>query len=177
MLSGTSKRKYDAYISSDQWKGIREARLRRDRYTCQGCGARDGLHVHHRTYERFTRERISDLVTVCSTCHSLIHDTHRKVLGSLSDTTTSVLKLMKARKSASYKQRKRDRRQREKRNQEFRKLENQPDWRYELRDNAAWARNVPQVDKLAAARRQNGLLYPIESLFASGRSGITLFPR
>ena len=157
MLSGTSRAKYDAYMSSDQWRGIRQARLRKDKYTCQGCGGRDHLHVHHRTYERFTRERITDLITVCETCHAVIHDTHRKVLGSLADTTTKILQLMKDRKRVSQREHKRQLRQRERRNAEFKAQKKQPDWRWELRDNSSWARNVPQVDKVVAARRANGL--------------------
>ena len=64
---------YEAYITSESWKSLREARLRKDKRKCQACGTTENLHVHHVTYDRFTKEHLSDLVTVCKQCHSLIH--------------------------------------------------------------------------------------------------------
>ena len=36
---------------------------------CEDCGARIGLDVHHRSYERKGNERPEDLVAVCRQCH------------------------------------------------------------------------------------------------------------
>ena len=33
-----------------------------------------GMHLHHITYERLGKERLSDLVPVCESCHRFIHD-------------------------------------------------------------------------------------------------------
>lgn len=51
---------YDSYLASPAWKAVRETRLRKDRNKCRGCGSTENLHVHHITYERFTRENQND---------------------------------------------------------------------------------------------------------------------
>jgi hypothetical protein len=103
MFADVTNEKYAAYLSSEQWKAIRAARIRKDRSRCQGCGIREDLHVHHRTYERFTRERISDLITLCESCHALVHDTHRRMQSSssLDEITAKVVRLLSA--TAVYK--------------------------------------------------------------------------
>lgn len=69
---------YDAYLLTDMWRAKRLRRLTTDGKRCQGCGSTAKLHVHHRTYDRFGgRERMSDLITVCEICHTLIHQAHR----------------------------------------------------------------------------------------------------
>jgi 5-methylcytosine-specific restriction endonuclease McrA len=51
---------------------------------CQACGNRKPpLHVHHKTYERFGKELLTDLVGLCDTCHKKVHADHRKNGGSL----------------------------------------------------------------------------------------------
>lgn len=64
---------YDAYMQSDEWKSIREARLKKDNYRCHLCGGTDNLVVHHLTYDRLGREKLSDLITLCSACHEKQH--------------------------------------------------------------------------------------------------------
>lgn len=65
------------YLASPQWQTLRKVILKRDSYTCQGCGI-DGvpLEIHHITYVRFEEELESDLVAVCRDCHQAIHDKH-----------------------------------------------------------------------------------------------------
>lgn len=65
---------YQFYMQSEEWDYIRRQRLRIDNYTCQGCGAKDKpLDVHHITYDRFGRESLDDLLSVCRQCHEEIH--------------------------------------------------------------------------------------------------------
>lgn len=66
------KDEYSAYLSSARWRGKRNRVLRRDRHTCQTCGAKRYLEIHHRTYKRLGREKIGDLITLCSACHAAI---------------------------------------------------------------------------------------------------------
>lgn len=74
----TAKREaYEKYISSPAWKKKREQAFKKYGRRCAGCDSRELLHVHHKTYERFTREPLSDLVIVCETCHGVIHDFHQ----------------------------------------------------------------------------------------------------
>jgi 5-methylcytosine-specific restriction endonuclease McrA len=73
---------YDAYINSSLWQRLRVEALRMAGNRCAKCGSGGpGLHVHHLTYERFTRERLSDLQVLCPTCHNELHrqrDAERK---------------------------------------------------------------------------------------------------
>jgi hypothetical protein len=41
---------------------------------CQLCNNDHFLHVHHRTYERFGCEEISDLTVLCGYCHAKHHN-------------------------------------------------------------------------------------------------------
>lgn len=62
------------YLSSDAWDSKRKQRLAIDNYTCQGCGCKKPLEVHHITYINIFREEMRDLVSVCRGCHQNIHD-------------------------------------------------------------------------------------------------------
>lgn len=65
---------YLAYLKSKAWRRRRDRRLRIDNHTCQTCGAKRCLEVHHRTYERIGKERMGDLITLCCACHSAVTD-------------------------------------------------------------------------------------------------------
>jgi len=69
---------YVDYIQSDKWKRKRKIALKRAGYRCQMCNSPHSLQVHHRTYERFGNENMTDLTVVCNGCHLLFHS-HRKV--------------------------------------------------------------------------------------------------
>lgn len=43
------------------------------------CGAED-VHLHHLTYERLGRERLSDLLPLCRKCHQMVHELERRGL-------------------------------------------------------------------------------------------------
>jgi len=59
------------------WDIIRKKRLKIDGYTCQKCGRKgrqyNKIVVHHKTYERWGEEEMSDLVTLCESCHNRLH--------------------------------------------------------------------------------------------------------
>jgi len=75
---------YDAYLKSAQWQAVKR-RYRRERpWLCNLCGAEDGLHLHHTTYERVGQEHVDDLMPLCEPCHSQVHDLERRGDGSLS---------------------------------------------------------------------------------------------
>ncbi len=67
----TSK-KYADYLASDHWKLVRDKRLQMDNYRCWCCDKK-ATQVHHITYDRVGREPMSDVISVCKTCHSAIH--------------------------------------------------------------------------------------------------------
>ncbi|MCR9093437.1 MAG: hypothetical protein NXI30_04415 [bacterium] len=67
--NGNSKRlNYEARFRQSDWKRLRARVLDRDDFTCRNCGeAAD--QVHHLTYERFWKERLSDLAASCAECN------------------------------------------------------------------------------------------------------------
>lgn len=63
---------YRNYLRGKKWKKKRKAVMRRAGYTCRCCGGR-ATEVHHRTYKRIFREKVSDLEAVCRQCHKHKH--------------------------------------------------------------------------------------------------------
>ena len=73
------KPNYSEYMLSDKWQKKRLARMKMDNNTCQMCGAKKRLSVHHLTYERFGREDVEhDLITLCLKCHQKVDLEKRK---------------------------------------------------------------------------------------------------
>ena len=64
---------YPSYLVSEEWAERRAIMLNRADYHCQLCNSRESLQVHHKTYKRIGRERISDLLVLCSDCHAVQH--------------------------------------------------------------------------------------------------------
>lgn len=79
-LQGMSWREWyvHVYLCSDEWRDKREMVLERDGYTCQWCGRVEATQVHHLSYVRVkinnANERLSELISVCETCHHKIHN-------------------------------------------------------------------------------------------------------
>ena len=74
-----SKRLSNSGNYSEDWKKLREERLRMDNYICQKCGF-DGhkqkhlLNVHHKVaLSRGGRNKLSNLITLCKKCHDKVH--------------------------------------------------------------------------------------------------------
>ena len=70
---------YQDYLKSEHWKDIRRRYFRgklfkRYKRGCYICGAKENLQLHHRTYKRFGRERLDDLIPLCSDCHNGVHE-------------------------------------------------------------------------------------------------------
>ena len=66
--------KKQVYMSSTKWYTKRQERLEIDNFECKLCNSIIDLKVHHKTYKRIFNEDINDLVTLCSDCHTAIHD-------------------------------------------------------------------------------------------------------
>lgn len=60
---------YREYLSSPEWARVRFGAILRAGYTCEGCEKERTLEVHHLSYLRLGRERESDLIALCKTCH------------------------------------------------------------------------------------------------------------
>lgn len=84
-------RLYVDYLASPHWLDVRQRWKAANLFKgwvchCYGCDSREGLSLHHRTYERVGREELSDLVLVCVDCHKRIHQLERR--GMLLDEAT-----------------------------------------------------------------------------------------
>ena len=64
---------YYAYIQSLSWKSKANERKKLSHYQCDICGSKKSLQIHHKTYKRLGRERMSDLACLCSKCHKRVH--------------------------------------------------------------------------------------------------------
>jgi len=64
-----AKLSYQKYLKEPYWLKLREAVLKRDNYTCTSCGSKKNLHMHHGKYRGYYKEKLKDLITLCSFCH------------------------------------------------------------------------------------------------------------
>ena len=68
------------YLRSPEWKTLKEryysSKLIQVCYVCEKDALK--LDLHHRTYDRWAAERLTDLVPVHRKCHKQIHRLHRK---------------------------------------------------------------------------------------------------
>lgn len=55
----------------DDWDLVKRAVIVRDNYTCQDCGGREMLEVHHR--DGTGRNDPENLITLCQKCHRKVH--------------------------------------------------------------------------------------------------------
>lgn len=66
--------KKQEYIkNSPIWQEKRKERLSKDNNRCYSCDTTKRLQVHHITYKRLYNENITDLVTLCRSCHQEVH--------------------------------------------------------------------------------------------------------
>jgi len=68
------KTKYNAYIASPEWQEKRKEVFRSKWYKCEACWISESLHIHHWTYRRLYKEKISDLFVLCWYCHMSLHE-------------------------------------------------------------------------------------------------------
>lgn len=75
------KHRYGDYLNSPKWKRLRRRKIRSVGSACEACGIPElkakWLDVHHLTYERFGKERMSDLQALCRKCHNKAHGKHQ----------------------------------------------------------------------------------------------------
>lgn len=77
--------RYNAHISSPEWKRICALVRQRARNMCEGCGISAAQHVHHTTYEHLGNELLFELLAVCIPCHERIHG---RSIGAVRPATT-----------------------------------------------------------------------------------------
>ena len=72
--------KYQAVLSSERWKNLKDLFIRAQNGKCGRCNKSGKLELHHKTYERLGDEKYSDLELLCASCHK-IADRERAVEG------------------------------------------------------------------------------------------------
>lgn len=74
---------YKEQLADSRWLRKKNEILERDNYTCQKCGAKSHLNVHHLNYEKeklaweYPKEQ---LITLCYNCHEDLHRKQNSVL-------------------------------------------------------------------------------------------------
>ena len=74
-LKGTSP--YDDQLKDPKWYALRDKVKRRDEYKCVICDSPAMLHVHHKHYlygKLAWEYPLTNFITVCASCHKMIHD-------------------------------------------------------------------------------------------------------
>ncbi|MBY0595143.1 hypothetical protein [Bacillus bingmayongensis] len=67
---------YNNYLQTEHWKLLRIRVAEEHNYTCLRCYGifRAGFHIHHNTYKRLGKEKLTDLGFYCNRCHAVIHN-------------------------------------------------------------------------------------------------------
>jgi len=61
-------------LDSEVYELVRKQVLRRDGWTCQSCGKKSNLEVHHKQFRgRSGDDSEENLITLCAGCHLLVH--------------------------------------------------------------------------------------------------------
>ena len=72
---------YRQYLQSARWQEKKDKLFKMVGHSCEFCGERFNLQVHHLTYSNLEYEKMTDLVVVCKAHHDLM-DAHRKRFSS-----------------------------------------------------------------------------------------------
>ena len=64
---------YNTYLNTLEWEEKRQAVIKRDNNTCQGCLAAKIDVIHHLSYENVGDELLFQLVGLCQRCHDNAH--------------------------------------------------------------------------------------------------------
>lgn len=65
---------YDQYLCSPHWQVFKQEFWNQTHRICFSCkSTHQPLSIHHLTYKRLGKEKISDVVPLCTSCHEKIH--------------------------------------------------------------------------------------------------------
>lgn len=82
-IAAKKKVDYQEYLLSDHWEKMRRRALYHDGYKCADCMTAETLQIHHLSYLRIGHERMTDLITVCESCHLARHPEVREIINIL----------------------------------------------------------------------------------------------
>lgn len=78
---------YKAYLESPEWRAKAALVRARAKRTCEGCGVRPAVEVHHLTYAHIGCEFLFELVALCSHCHDRWHKKFARAEAALAKRT------------------------------------------------------------------------------------------
>lgn len=73
--TGEIVKSYSAYLKSKHWRLFKKT-FRASKYhygKCFICSKEKNIHLHHLTYERIGKEKLTDVVELCKGCHRNVH--------------------------------------------------------------------------------------------------------
>ena len=78
LLKKKKRKDYKSYISSNEWKLLKELIIEERGNYCEKCNNQFiSLDLHHIHYDNFKKELRSDLLLLCRNCHNTIHDSKK----------------------------------------------------------------------------------------------------
>ncbi len=73
-------------LDSESYSRLCQDVLRRDSFRCQSCGSMQKLQIHHRAFRSHSGDDSElNLITLCASCHRLVHERIRNDAGTLHD--------------------------------------------------------------------------------------------
>lgn len=69
---------YTKYLKTDHWAKIRLEKLLLNP-VCEKCDSAINLNLHHKTYCRLGKEKLTDIITLCQPCHIKLHKEIRRL--------------------------------------------------------------------------------------------------
>lgn len=88
--------KYYRYLSSDWYKKAKFKKIKKDK-VCKICKGKVGLLLHHLSYENIYKQKdfLMDTITICKSCHFIVHKLQRERKLKVDDTEGIVNELIK----------------------------------------------------------------------------------
>ena len=65
---------FKPFLNNPVWLKNRSLALERDNYKCQWCGEKTSLVVHHKILKQIRGHALSNLETLCRSCHTYLHN-------------------------------------------------------------------------------------------------------
>jgi 5-methylcytosine-specific restriction endonuclease McrA len=73
-------------LDSESYRRLCQDVLRKDGFRCQSCGSMQNLQVHHQEFRSHSGDDSElNLITLCASCHRLVHERIRNDATTLHD--------------------------------------------------------------------------------------------
>ena len=96
---------YEEWLQDEEWQKKRLRILRRDNFCCKICASKEELNVHHRYYiHKYLPWEYPDsaLVTLCQSCHEMVHETMAPLIYIVKDLSLIRMKFTPCKRCGGY---------------------------------------------------------------------------